>query len=104
MMTGIRRLYREMSNDNRDLSFKLERNHAMGVLLSAKAPRDELEQPKKSQGKKKQPTRKKEKNKSPKQQQQPPSPQMISAINAYSNNESRVSSSRKPKAQEGSKN
>ena len=101
MMTGIRRLYREMSHENRDLSFKLERNHAMGVLLSAKAQRDELEQSKKSQGKK-QPTRKKETNKSPKQQQ-PPSPQMISAINAYSNNESRVSSSRKSKAQEGSK-
>jgi len=92
-MTGIRRLYQEMSRDNRDLSFKLERNHAMGVLLSAKAQRDELEQPKKSQGKKKQPTRKKAKNKSPKQQQ-PPSPQMISAINAYLNNESRVSSSK----------
>lgn len=87
-MTGIRRLYREMSHENRDLSFKLERNHAMGVLLSAKAQRDELEQSKKSQGKK-QPTRKKETNKSPKQQQ-PPSPQMISAINAYSNNESCV--------------
>ena len=101
-MTGIRRLYREMSSDNRDLSFKLERNHAMGVLLSAKAQRDELEQSKKSQGKKKQPTRKKAKNKSPKQQQ-PPSPQMISAINAYSNNEPRVSSSSKSKAQEGSK-
>ena len=89
MMTGIRRLYREMSHENRDLSFKLERNHAMGVLLSAKAQRDELEQPKKSQRRKKQPTRKKEKNKSP-MQQQPPSPQMISAINAYSNNESCV--------------
>ena len=84
-MTGIRRLYREMSSDNRDLSFKLERNHAMGVLLSAKAQRDELEQPNKSQGRKKQkPTRKKAKNKSRPKQQQPLSPQMNSAIIAYS--------------------
>lgn len=40
---GIQRVYREMVRDHRDLSFESERARTMGVLLSAKGQRRELE-------------------------------------------------------------
>ena len=81
--TGIRRLYREMSKDNRDLSFMLEREHAMEVLLTAKFHRDQMEQRKVNEDGRKRTARQRKSPKKKVAKPPPPSPKMITAMNAY---------------------
>jgi len=84
-MTGIRRLYQEMSRDEEhDLSFELERKHTMGLLLSAKNQRKNLEQEAERRTTSKDETSK-ETNTSAKKKKPIPkqSPKMASAMNAY---------------------
>ena len=86
-MTGIRRLYREMSRDEEhDLSFELERKHTMGLLLSAKNQREKLEQESEQRPTRKDDIKSKENKTSHKKKKPIPkqSPKMASAKNAYS--------------------
>lgn len=84
-MTGIRRLYQEMSRDEQhDLSFELERNHTMGLLLSAKNQRKNLEQEAEQRTTSKDETSKENKTSHKKKKPIPKqSPKMASAKNAY---------------------
>ena len=88
-MTGIRRLYKEMSrNDNRDPSYDLERNQTLTILLSSKIKRNQLERdsPQKNQRLRKASkdnNKQKGKTKAVKKEEPPPSSKMVSAINAY---------------------
>lgn len=80
--TGIRRLYRDMVRDHRDITFESERERTINVLHSAKVRRSKIEQsrndaikPSKTEDKKRTPNKSKRKP--------PPSPKMVSAMNAY---------------------
>ena len=103
-MTGIRRLYKEMSrNDNRDPSYDLERNQTLTILLSSKIKRNQLERdsPQKNHRcsrKASEDNNKKQKGKTKavKKEEPPPSSKMVSAINAYKS-DSRQSKTRKKK-------
>ena len=84
---GIQRVYREMIRDHRDLSFERERARTMGVLLSAKGQRRDLErQYSEDKGRTR---RSKTKVKNPPAEatpEKPPdavSPKMASAMKAY---------------------
>ena len=77
--TGIRRLYREMSKDNRDLSFMLEREHAMEVLLTAKFHRDQMEQRKVNEDGRKRTARQRKSPKKKVAKPPPPSPKMLTS-------------------------
>lgn len=91
--TGIRRLYKGMVTENRDLSFELERNHALEVVLAAKVKRSQLERDSTSEtngiskrAKKESSPPRTSRSKKAKQAKTPqaPPPKMVSAINAYS--------------------
>ncbi|KAL7541193.1 hypothetical protein ACHAXR_010715 [Thalassiosira sp. AJA248-18] len=85
--TGIRRLYRGMVRDPRDLSFESERDHTMELLLTAKIRRGQLEEQcckKGGEGRKEE--ERKAPKKTPHKKKPPPSPKMVSAINAYKSN------------------
>lgn len=102
-MTGIRRLYKEMSrNDNRDPSYDLERNQALTILLSSKIKRNQLERDSPQKNRRSRNTsednnkKQKGKTKADKKEEPPPSSKMVSAINAYKS-DSRQSKTRNKK-------